>query len=204
MKVKICGLTSVKDAEYVNTYGADFAGIVLFYPKSKRNMEIPDAEKILSCLDPEIRSVAVMVAPSYEQAKAAEDAGFDLLQIHGEIDPEILQEINIPILKAYNIKDLDQWDRYREHPKIAGYVLDAAEPGSGKPYDLSLIKKIVRDEKMFILAGGLNAENVADAIREVSPDVVDVSSGVEYLSGERGKDPARIKAFIEAVRMCSE
>ena len=200
MKVKICGLTSVKDAEYVNQYGADYAGIVLFFPKSRRNMEIDGAKEILSALDPQISSVAVMVSPSPGQALAAEKAGFSYLQIHGEIDEEILQNASIPIFKAYNIKDLDQWDRYKDCAKIAGYVLDAAEPGSGKPYDLEVLKKIPRDSKLFILAGGLNADNVSEAIREIRPDGVDVSSGVEYLSGEKGKDPERIRAFISAAK----
>lgn len=200
MKIKICGLTSVQDAENVNRYMPDLTGIVLFYPKSKRNMETGDAKKILAALDPKIRSVAVMVRPTYEQAQQAQDAGFAYLQIHGEIEDEILAKIRVPILKAYNISDLDRWDRYKDCPKIAGYVLDAAEPGSGKPYDLSVLQKIPRDGKLFLLAGGLNAENVADAIRAVKPDGVDVSSGVEYLSGENGKDPARIAAFMSAAR----
>lgn len=202
MKVKICGLTSVNEAGYVNEYGADLAGIVLFFHKSKRNMEIEGAKEILAALRPEIKPVAVMVSPSLEQSLAAQDAGFSYLQIHGEIAPEILEKIRIPILKAYNIHDLEQWEKYKDLPQIAGYVLDAAEPGSGKAYDLEILKRIPRDEKLFFLAGGLNAENVAEAIRETMPDGVDVSSGVEYTDGRKGKDPERIAGFIAAVRGC--
>ena len=202
MKVKICGLTSVEEAGYVNEYGADLAGIVLFFIKSKRNMEIEGAKEILAALRPEIKPVAVMVSPSLEQSLAAQDAGFSYLQIHGEIAPEILEKIRIPILKAYNIHDLEQWEKYKDLPQIAGYVLDAAEPGSGKAYDLEILKNISRDEKLFLLAGGLDAGNVAEAIREIAPDGVDVSSGVEYIDGRKGKDPERIEAFITAAKGC--
>lgn len=199
VKIKICGITTPAEAEFLNRLGPDIAGMVLFFPKSKRNVSIEDAKVILGSFSREIKKAAVMVSPSFEQACEAIEAGFDILQIHGEVGERILRETDIPIFKAFNIKDLDQWERYHREERIAGYVMDAAEPGSGKPYDRSILDKIPRDDKFFMLAGGLDPQNVAEAISEVSPDGVDVSSGVEY-DDRKGKDPEKLKRFFEAVR----
>ncbi len=199
IKIKICGLTSSTEAEYVNRVQADLAGIVLFFPKSKRNMTIEKVPEILNTLDKNIASVAVMVEPDLEQALAAEAAGFSYLQIHGNIREEILQQVKLPILKAFNVHDLPEWELYRGMEQIAGYVLDAGKPGSGEVFDWSLLEALPRDGKMFLLAGGLHAGNVAEAIRRVAPDGVDVSSGVEY-DNKPGKDPEKIRAFVQAVR----
>lgn len=199
MKIKICGLTSPKEAEYLHTYRVDFAGIVLFFPKSKRNLTIPRAREVLAGLPQETRSVAVTVSPSLPQVLEIAAAGFDYIQIHGDLAPELLSETTIPIFKAFNIKDLPQYEQYRQCDCIAGYVFDALEPGSGKAFDWELVKTLPRDDKLLLLAGGLHPGNVADAIRYLSPDGVDVSSGVEY-DDQPGKDPAKIAAFVEAVK----
>ncbi|MCR5210532.1 MAG: phosphoribosylanthranilate isomerase [Lachnospiraceae bacterium] len=199
MMIKICGITTPAEAELLNRLGPDIAGMVLFFPKSKRNVSIENAKVIMGSFSKEIKKAAVMVSPTFEQASEAIEAGFDILQIHGEVDEKILKETDIPIFKAFNIRDLDQWERYHREERISGYVMDAAEPGSGKPYDRSILEKIPRDDRIFMLAGGLDPENVAEAVREVSPDGVDVSSGVEY-DDRKGKDPEKLKRFFETVR----
>lgn len=199
MKIKICGLTDPKEAAYLNAEQVDFAGMVLFFPKSKRNITIEQAKEIMAALDDSIRSVAVVVAPTAEQALQIQEAGFDYIQIHGALSAELAEQIQIPILKAFNISDLEQFAFYESLPQIAGYVFDAAEPGSGKAFDWSMLKELPRGERMFLLAGGLRAENVAEAIRFVELDGVDVSSGVEY-TDRPGKDPEKIHAFVRAVR----
>lgn len=199
MKVKICGLTSPEEAEYLNENGADFAGIVLFFPKSKRNTTPDQASEIIRTLNPNIKKVAVVVSPTPEQAEQIAQLGFDYIQIHGTLCDELLSQIRIPILKAFNVKDMDQYPRFHQCPQIAGYVFDAQEPGSGKAFDWKLVEQIPRDEKLLILAGGLHPGNVADAICRVHPDAVDVSSGVEY-PARPGKDPQRIQAFIKNAR----
>lgn len=198
-KIKICGLTDAAEAEYVNKNKVDFVGIVLFFEKSRRNTTVETAEKIIKALSDNIRSVAVMVSPTLEQVKLAEQAGFDYVQIHGMVTEDIINEGNIPILKAFNIDDMDKYEEYSKCPRIAGYVFDAHEPGSGKNFDWNLLKEIPRDGKLFMLAGGLNDKNVAHAIRCVKPDGVDVSSGVEY-TDRQGKDPKLIDSFVASVR----
>lgn len=201
-KIKICGLTSPAEARYLNENHVDFAGMVLFFPKSKRNISIEQAMEIMAALDASIKRVAVVVSPSIEQVRQIEAAGFDYVQIHGEIpetETEAEAAIAIPILKAFNVSDMDSYEKYHNDSRIAGYVFDAIEPGSGKTFDWKLVDNIPRDEKLLLLAGGLNPDNVRMAIEAVHPDGVDVSSGVEN-DDKAGKNPERIRDFVAAVK----
>ena len=213
MLVKICGLTRVEEAGYLNENGADLAGFVLFFPKSKRNITIQEALPIMEALDSSIRKVAVVVSPDAAQLSAIADAGFDFVQVHGQLPEELLAQVRLPVLKAFNVSDMDQYEYYRSRPEIAGYVFDAQEPGSGAVFDWKLVTSVPRDEKLLILAGGLHPGNVAEAVLTLHPDGVDVSSGVEYVdysddgvSGGifRGKDPDRVAAFLKAARSAEE
>ena len=197
-KIKICGLTSPAEARYLNENHVDFAGMVLFFSKSKRNISIEQAKEIMASLDASIKRVAVVVSPSIEQIRKIEIAGFDYVQIHGEI-PQTESAIAIPILKAFNVSDMGSYEKYHNDSRIAGYVFDAIEPGSGKTFDWKLVDNIPRDEKLLLLAGGLNPDNVRMAIEAVHPDGVDVSSGVENDDGA-GKNPEKIRDFVAAVK----
>lgn len=199
MKIKICGLTDKTEAAYLNRFGADFAGFVLFYPKSRRNNTIAQAKKIMDGLASDIQRVAVVVSPTKEQITEIEKAGFDYIQIHGELSRELLSHISLPVLRAFNVSDMAAYETYRHNERIAGYVFDAPEPGSGTTFDWNLVKNLPRDEKLLFLAGGLRPDNVSQAIQAVHPDGVDVSSGVEY-DGRPGKDPQKIAEFISVVR----
>lgn len=201
-KIKICGLTSPAEARYLNENHVDFAGMVLFFPKSKRNISIEQAKEIMAALDASIKRVAVVVSPSIEQVRQIEAAGFDYVQIHGEIpetETEAEAAIAIPILKAFNVSDMGSYEKYHNDSRIAGYVFDAIEPGSGKTFDWKLVDNIPRDEKLLLLAGGLNPDNVRMAIEAVHPDGVDVSSGVENDNGA-GKNPDKIHDFVAAIK----
>lgn len=198
MKIKICGLTKPEEAEYLNRNDVDFAGIVLFYEKSRRNNTIQNAAEILKALNNNVKKVAVVVSPSLEEVGQIEKLGFDYIQIHGALSEELIEKISIPILKAFNVTDIGQYEKYYNCAKIAGYVFDAAEPGSGTTFDWNLVKGIPRDEKLFLLAGGLISDNVVEAIATIRPDGVDVSSGVEY-SDRSGKDPEKIELFVKRV-----
>lgn len=198
--VKVCGLTDTVEADYLNKNKVDFAGFVLFFPKSKRNISIEKAEQIMAELDENIKKVAVIVSPDESEIQQINGSGFDYVQIHGEIKDRLLEQISKPVFKAFNIKDIKNIHKYQNNVKIVGYVFDAAAPGSGKVFDWSILNDIKRDAKTFILAGGLNDSNVREAVKLVNPDVVDVSSGVEYDSG-RGKDPEKIKQFIRQLEI---
>lgn len=147
------------------------------------------------------QKTAVTVSPTLEQVKLIEEAGFDVLQIHGYLAEEIPEEADIPIIRAVNVKG--RVPVMESYPRIFAYLFDAAAPGSGKSFDWSCLEQIPAEGRKFILAGGLHPCNVGEAIRQVHPWMVDVSSGVEY-DDKKGKDPVKIQAFIEAVKEADE
>ncbi len=209
-QVKICGLTGPEDVDAVNDAGADYAGFV-FFAKSKRFVSFEKAEDLLRRLDPKIRSVAVCVSPDAELLRRLEALGFDRIQIHGELDELLLDGGETPVWQAVNLsgEELSDPQRLRkaflDHPRICGYLADAAEWGSGQTFGWEHAAEVRRaaEGKTFILAGGLNPGNVRTAIRLFSPDVVDVSSGVEKTGGADAggrKDRDKIFEFIGEVR----
>ena len=153
--------------------------------------------------------VAVTVSPTPELVKDIEDAGFDMVQIHGELSEETLDAVSIPVIRAFHAGDTEAYRAYEDCPKIAAYLFDAQSPGSGRTFDWNALdaisgEKALPDEKMIFLAGGLHGGNVREAIEHVHPDVVDVSSGVEKdavaADGAVIKDREKIKEFIRKVR----
>ena len=198
-QVKICGITEEQEIEWLNEALPDFAGFVVFYPKSKRNLSIERARELKAGLRPEIRSVAVTVSPTAEELAQIEEAGFALVQIHGPLAEGALDAVSMPVLKAFNGKDLAHFGEWESNDKIAGYVFDAQIPGSGKNFEWSVLESIPRTEKLTLLAGGLTPDNVADAMRATGLHGADTSSGVEREDG-CGKDKDKIFAFVRAAR----
>jgi phosphoribosylanthranilate isomerase len=215
MKVKICGLTRPEEASYLNEAGADYAGFV-FFEKSKRNVTIPQAKEIMEELNPAIRPVAVTVSPDVARVRQIEQAGFSVLQIHGELSPEVLEAAKLPVWYAVNIAKEEELAKRTfflnslpQHlsDKIEAIVVDGAEYGSGKTFDWTKSKRLKKAgaqsppelfaKRRFVLAGGLNPKNVQEGIRLFAPDLVDVSSGVE---GTAGKDRDLIIEFIRKAR----
>ncbi len=203
--VKVCGLTNPEDGVLAVEAGADAVGFV-FYPMSPRRVDVSRAAEIARELPPLVARVGVFVdATRDEMARTAEEVGLDLLQLHGDEPPEALEGLPRRALKAVRVGmgfTAEDALRYRA---AAGVVVDtrlvgqtAMPGGTGTPFDWTLVKGL-RDQVGFLmLAGGLTPDNVAEAITEVRPHAVDVSSGVERLPGR--KEPERVKAFVEAVR----
>lgn len=213
MMIKICGLTDICEAAYLQKNKVNFAGMVLFFEKSKRNITVEKAKEIMPYLDG-IKKVAVTVSPTKEQINQIEEAGFDYLQIHGSIDDELIRNCSIPVLKAFNVNDMDKYDYYLSFPMIKGFLFDAGAPGSGSTFDWDMLRQLnFAPDRIHILAGGLNADNVREAVEwcrskdtlssqgqtPFKIDGVDVSSGVEY-DDRKGKDPKKIDAFVSMVR----
>lgn len=198
-EIKICGMINEADIEAVNEYKPEYVGFVLFFPKSKRNIDIKKAKELSKGLNANIKKVAVVVSPTIEQVIQISGAGFDYIQIHGEMPSEISSDSSIPIIKAFNVSDLDNYEKYVSMDCIKGFVFDANEPGSGKTFDWNMLNSMPKTSKLCFLSGGLSADNVNAAIDFVHPDVVDISSNVEY-ADRPGKDPEKIRKFIEAVR----
>lgn len=192
-QIKICGFTDPKEAAFVSYPDVSYMGMVLFFEKSKRSISLETAKSIMRAADSRIKKVAVVVSPSPAQAEEIEKAGFDYMQVHGVLGAEVLSMTRLPIIRAYNGKVKEE-----EDPCICAHLFDAAEPGSGKAFDWGRLAE-KEWKKPWFLAGGLTAENVGRAVSLIHPDVVDVSSGVEY-TDRKGKDPEKIAAFIQAVK----
>jgi phosphoribosylanthranilate isomerase len=211
VEIKICGLTKPVEAAYLNHADVGYAGFV-FYDKSRRKVSIEQADSIRKELKPSVKSVAVTVSPDVGLAKELEEAGFDILQVHGELPVEVLESTNLPVWYAFNVADAGEVEEKQQFfellpkelaDKIEAIIVDGAQFGSGRTFEWDSEWLKEKDEKLpsifqnrrFILAGGLKPENVSEGIRIFRPDVVDVSSGVE---GQYGKDKEKIEAFVEA------
>ncbi|MBI5625709.1 MAG: phosphoribosylanthranilate isomerase [Nitrosomonadales bacterium] len=206
-RVKICGITRVEDALAAAHSGADAIGLV-FYRRSLRYVEIAQAAQLAAALPPFVTSVGLFVnaeASFVNEALAA--VPLDLLQFHGDESPEFCAQFGRPYLKAIRVKAGVDLLQCAAHFRTArGLLLDAhvegIPGGTGTTFDWKLIPRQL--PLPVILSGGLDAENVAAAIKQVQPYAVDVSSGVETGKGINTlkgiKDAAKIAAFINEVK----
>jgi phosphoribosylanthranilate isomerase len=201
VQVKICGITSPDDALLAAKAGASAVGIV-FWPKSPRFVDRALARRIVEALPTFVVRVGVFVDQSLDMmSRTADDVGLDVVQLHGDEPTEMVACLPRRVLKAIRVTgELDAASLARYGG--AGILLDsgdAARPGgTGKTFDWRFAQSARAHVPFLALAGGLTPENVAQAIKAVGPDAVDVSSGVESSPGK--KDPVKLKAFIEAVR----
>ena len=200
VRVKICGITCREDALMAVDAGADALGFV-FYEKSTRVVTPQKAAAIIRDLPPFIQTVGLFVNEEADQVNwSADFCGLDMVQLHGEEEPEYCVEVNRRIIKAFRIKDSNGLAGIKRY-QVAGYLLDAWSPlahgGTGQTFDWDLARSVASTGKL-VLAGGLTPENVAEAVRTVAPYAVDVSSGVESLPGR--KDPDKVREFIRQAK----
>lgn len=199
VKVKICGLRRKEDIEYTNELKPDYVGFV--FAKSKRQVEVEQALYLIRLLDKEIKTVGVFVNEPVENAlKIAQTLNLDVLQFHGDETQDYIDNFkNFTVWKAIRIKDKEDLEKTKEF-KVNSFVFDTFTKneygGTGKTFNWEVLKGFELNVPI-ILAGGLNENNVEEAIRIVNPYAVDVSSGVET---EGYKDFKKMKSFIEKVR----
>lgn len=208
MRIKICGLTRVDEAQSAAQLGADWLGLN-FHATSPRSIDEATAEAIVAGLPATTQPVGLFVnRPPAEVAAIAARLGLSIVQLHGDEPPEDLAELGqFQIIRAFRLADLASLARmeaYLERAERLGstpyaVLVDAyaagARGGTGKAIAADLIDQLPRLPRL-ILAGGLNPENVAERVARVRPWMVDVSSGVESAPGR--KDPERVAAFIRA------
>jgi phosphoribosylanthranilate isomerase len=210
-RIKLCGLTRPADVSAAVALGADAIGLV-FYPPSPRYVSPAQAGQLLAELPAFVSAVGLFVNPTAAEVQACiEAAPISILQFHGDETvaqcAEIAQQVRRPFLRALRIKpemkaaDLLEFEAaYRiSSPLFAGLLLDTwseAYGGTGKVFDWSLIPAELA--RRAVLSGGLNVQNATDAVRQLRPHAVDVSSGIESAKGV--KDVALMRAFIAAVR----
>jgi phosphoribosylanthranilate isomerase len=199
--VKVCGITSPRDGLLAAKAGASAIGLV-FWPKSPRFVERAMARQIVEVLPSFVLRVGVFVDQSLDMmTRTTDDVGLDVIQLHGNEPPEMVACLPRRVLKAVRVGGdsvLEDVKRYEGASILLDTQDDLRPGGTGKSFDWQLAQSVRAHTRFLVLAGGLNADNVASAIRTVGPDAVDVSSGVESEPGR--KDPAKLKAFFAAVR----
>jgi phosphoribosylanthranilate isomerase len=200
-KVKICGLTSVADALAAAEGGADMIGL-MFYDGSPRHITLAQATDITRALPPFVLKVGVFVNPEPAQVlEAIAACGLNLLQFHGDEDSAFCTQFGVMSVKALRVQSAESLPTLANFHTDA-FLLDAHSKsglgGTGEKFNWDLAIEAQKYGKPIFLAGGLTPENVADAVRQVRPFAVDVSSGVEAVPGK--KDAAKVRAFIAAVR----
>lgn len=207
VKVKICGLTNAEDAAAVVEAGADAVGFV-FHKKSPRCAEAAVVKGIVKTLPPFVLPIGVFVN---EDAKVVRDVvdscGLALAQLHGDETAAYCEALGRPVLKAIRLKDRRSFlilAEFQGRAGVRGFLVDAfssdAYGGTGQVADWSLAAE-ASSAAPVLLAGGLTPENVSQAILQVRPYGVDVSSGVEASPGK--KDHEKVRAFVRAVRLVS-
>lgn len=200
-RIKICGLTREVDVKSVCQQGADALGLV-FYPPSPRHVTVAQAAKLVRVVSPFVSIVGLFVNPSAAQVQAVlTEVSLDILQFHGDETPEFCRQFGKPYLKAVRVKTgVDLLQYATQFSDAQGLLLDAfiegTPGGTGEAFDWALIPPQL--PLPIILSGGLQANNVTQAIRQVKPYAVDVSSGVEFAKGI--KDIFKIIQFIQEVR----
>jgi len=198
-RVKICGMTRRQDADFAAKSGADAIGLV-FYPPSPRAVSIAQARDVVADLAPFVSVVALFVDPTPELVlECLKALPIDIIQFHGDEPAMFCEQFGKPYIKAIRMKPGTELSALTEHYASAkALLLDAYQPGvpggTGQTFDWSMIADV---DMPLILAGGLNADNVKQAIQQVRPFAVDVSGGVESEKGIKSHE--KISAFMREV-----
>ena len=205
-RIKVCGMTDMAEANGLVAAGVDALGFI-FVEASPRNVVPEKAREIIANLPPFVDAVGVFVDQELEVVnEIVKYCGLTMVQLHGSESPQYCEEVNARVVKTFSIRpDVEVsetnpfYDPYLE--TVSGILLDTFHEkiagGTGQTFDWDMIKKC-RPSVPLILAGGLNPENIGDAIRQVRPFAVDVNSGVEISPGV--KDIGAVERLVDAVR----
>ncbi len=197
-KVKICGITREEEAQWAVEAGADAVGFV--FADSKRRIDVETAAQVSALLPPHVLKIGVFVNESKENLKEIFKAvNLDYVQLHGDESVSFCQDLNLPFIKAISIKEKEDINGILHYPSEM-ILLDSGKGphrgGNGTTFNWDYAEALSLPQQL-ILAGGLNPENVREAITKVRPYMVDVSSGVET---DGKKDQMKIESFILKVK----
>lgn len=200
IKIKICGITREEDILLIESYPVDYLGFIL-YPPSPRHV----GERLRDLLSyvKRAKKVVVMVNPTYEDAKRALEHGADLLQLHGDEDPQLGSKIGLNrVIKAFRVRETLDYEQLALWKEAHAILLDTFKKGmpggTGETFDWGIAREAVERGFKIFLAGGLKPENLQEAIISVRPFGIDISSGVEVSPGK--KDPEKIRKIFEVLK----
>ncbi len=200
VKVKICGMTNLKDVKVAVDGGVDAVGFI-FYKKSPRSVTMQAVRKIVLELPPFVDSVGVFVNETAEQInKIADRCNLDRVQLHGNESPTFCKKIRRRVIKAIHVKDIQSLKKLSDYP-VSSFLLDTFSEdqygGTGRVFDWNLAYP-AKKYGPIILAGGLTPNNVRQAIQRIQPYGIDVCSGVESQPGI--KDHKKMQTFLKNVK----
>ena len=200
VKVKICGMTNLKDVKVAVDGGVDAVGFI-FYKKSPRSVTMQVVREIVLELPPFVDSVGVFVNETAEQInKIADHCKLDRVQLHGDESPAFCKKIRRRVIKVIRVKDIQSLKKLSDYP-VSSFLLDTFSEdqygGTGKVFDWNLAYS-AKKYGPIILAGGLTPINVRQGIQRIQPYGVDVCSGVESQPGI--KDHKKMQAFLKNVK----
>lgn len=187
-RLKICGITRLEDALLAASLGAHALGFI-FYPKSPRYIAPQQAREIIKKLPPFVQTVGVFVNEMGEKIKdIVKFCGLDLIQLHGDEPPAFCEDLGLPCIKAFRIKDESSLNLLASYKnKVKGFLLDTYKKGqaggTGETFNWELVLQAKKYSTPIILAGGLNPANVEVAIKTAQPYALDVNSGIESAPG---------------------
>ncbi len=200
--VKVCGITNTPDAHAAAEAGADAIGLI--FAPSPRQVSVDEARRISATLPESVLKVGVFVNAAPEEVlRVAREVGLDYAQLHGDEGPEVVAAVRdggVPVIKALRVRDADSLEDLARYGADL-YLLDAysekARGGTGERFDWRLAKTLIGRDNI-VVSGGLNPENVAEAIRAFKPFGVDASSSLEDSPGE--KNDERVRRYINAAK----
>jgi len=200
MKIKICGITNIEDALIAESFGADAVGFI-FYKKSKRYVTPKQAEHIIKTLSPFTTKVGVFVNETFEVINnISKQTGINVVQLHGDEKPDIINSILLPVIKAFRVDDNFDYNNLN-HFQDYSILLDAYSEngygGTGNKFNWERIPFEIKNK--IILSGGISSDNIEFIYKNIYPAAVDLSSSLEIMPGK--KDKKKMKKFFNKVNL---
>jgi len=202
VKIKICGITNIEDAQNAVSFGADFIGFI--FADSPRNIKLEEARSIIEKIKGDVLKVGVFVNETLRNViSIAEYCSLDLIQLHGNEDPKYCSQLkDRQLIKAFRIKDDASLALIPRYKDVFACLLDTFSNqrygGTGRTFDWNLAIKAKEFGKPIILSGGLGLSNIKEAIKAVRPYGVDISSSIETKPGK--KDTKKMKELISVIK----
>jgi len=200
VKIKICGITNKEDALAAESFGADAVGFI-FYNKSKRYVAPEQAEHITKILSPFTTKVGVFVNESFEIInKISKQTGINVVQLHGDDNPDIMKSILLPVIKAFRVDenfDYNNLNQYQEYSILLDAYSENDYGGTGNKFNWEKIPFEIKNK--IILAGGISSDNIEFIYKDINPAAVDLSSSLEITPGK--KDKKKMEKFFNKVNL---